>query len=145
MAIPILKIRRPLGRLIFNMGIVTPGKTVFLIETAPGPGPSCSQLYWYVDNICRNDIDYFIWHVHCDDQSINTTSAFYKYDTIANNNNDALKQWYLLRLKQRSVIRQCNFSCDNKESMCDGEGLTITMTYFSGLNQPLTGKYPLRL
>ena len=35
MAIPMLKIRRPLGRLIFNMGIATPGKTVFLIETAP--------------------------------------------------------------------------------------------------------------
>ena len=30
-----LKIRRPLGRLIFNMGIAIPGKTFFLIETAP--------------------------------------------------------------------------------------------------------------
>ena len=30
-----LKIRRPLWRLIFNMGIAIPGKTVFLIETAP--------------------------------------------------------------------------------------------------------------
>ena len=30
-----LKIRRPSGRLIFNMGIAIPGKTVFLIETAP--------------------------------------------------------------------------------------------------------------
>ena len=30
-----LKIRRPLGRLIFNMGIAILGKTVFLIETAP--------------------------------------------------------------------------------------------------------------
>ena len=30
-----LKIRRPLGRLIFNMGIATLGKTVFLIDTAP--------------------------------------------------------------------------------------------------------------
>ena len=30
-----LKIRRSLGRLIFNMGIAIPGKTVFLIETAP--------------------------------------------------------------------------------------------------------------
>ena len=30
-----LKIRRPIGRLIFNMGIAIPGKTVFLIETAP--------------------------------------------------------------------------------------------------------------
>ena len=33
MAISMLKIRRPLGRLIFNMGIAIPGKTVFLIET----------------------------------------------------------------------------------------------------------------
>ena len=30
-----LKIRRPLGRRIFNIGIAIPGKTVFLIETAP--------------------------------------------------------------------------------------------------------------
>ena len=30
-----LKIRRPLGRLIFDMGIAIPGKTVFLIETPP--------------------------------------------------------------------------------------------------------------
>ena len=30
-----LKIRRPLRRLIFNMGIAIPGKTIFLIETAP--------------------------------------------------------------------------------------------------------------
>ena len=35
MAISMLKIRRPLGRLIFNMGIALHGKTVFLIETAP--------------------------------------------------------------------------------------------------------------
>ena len=35
MAISMLKIRRPLGRLIFNMGIAIPGKTVFHIETAP--------------------------------------------------------------------------------------------------------------
>ena len=38
MAISMLKIRRPLGRLIFNMGIAIPGKTVFLIETAPRAG-----------------------------------------------------------------------------------------------------------
>ena len=35
MAISMFKIRRPLGRLIFNMGIAIPGETVFLIETAP--------------------------------------------------------------------------------------------------------------
>ena len=38
-----LKIRRPLGRLIFNMGIAIPGKTVFLIETAPCFQSSGSQ------------------------------------------------------------------------------------------------------
>ena len=37
MAIPMLKIRRPTGRLIFNMGIPIPGKTVFYIETRPWP------------------------------------------------------------------------------------------------------------
>ena len=37
-----LKIRRPLGRLIFNMGIAIHGKTVFLIETAPCRGVSGS-------------------------------------------------------------------------------------------------------
>ena len=34
MAISMLKIRRPLGRLIFNMGIAIPDKTLFLIEMA---------------------------------------------------------------------------------------------------------------
>ena len=37
MVIPMLKIRRPTGRLIFNMGIPIPGKTVFYIETGPRP------------------------------------------------------------------------------------------------------------
>ena len=41
MVISMLKIRRPLGRLIFNMGIAIPGKTVFLIETAPK-----APFYW---------------------------------------------------------------------------------------------------
>ena len=46
MAISMLKIRRPLGRLIFNMGIAIPGKTVFLIETAPWPhGEICKYTY----------------------------------------------------------------------------------------------------
>ena len=49
MAISMLKIRRPLGRLIFNMGIAIPGKTVFLIETAPRclfyPPNGCNVFY----------------------------------------------------------------------------------------------------
>ena len=47
-----LKIRRPLGRLIFNMGIAIPGKTVFLIETAP---------WWFV---CKNYIPSFPYLYH---------------------------------------------------------------------------------
>ena len=48
-----LKIRRPLGRLIFNMGIAIPGKTVFLIEMAPWcwnrniPGKRCQYQDWF--------------------------------------------------------------------------------------------------
>ena len=59
-----LKIRRPLGRLIFNMGIAIPGKTVFLIETPP---------WWHMWQ--RNGIDIptlpvtntrspLVWHCH---------------------------------------------------------------------------------
>ena len=53
MAIPMLKIRRPLGRLIFNMGIATPGKTVFLIETAPW------ALFQYKDHFSRYRVSHY--------------------------------------------------------------------------------------
>ena len=46
MAFSMLKIRRPLGRLIFNMGIAIPGKTVFLIETAPRMKFNICLLHW---------------------------------------------------------------------------------------------------
>ena len=57
-----LKIRRPLGRLIFNMGIAIPGKTVFLIETAPWlliynicfvkSQPLCTMLSFFLLFLC---------------------------------------------------------------------------------------------
>ena len=50
-----LKIRRPLGRLIFNMGIAIPGKTVFLIETAPSILAADSLHHQATSN---NGIDY---------------------------------------------------------------------------------------
>ena len=50
-----LKIRRPLGRLIFNMGIAIPGKTVFLIETAPWLTLECI-LNWQEAKNGRNGI-----------------------------------------------------------------------------------------
>ena len=43
MVIPMLKIRRPTGRLIFNMGIPIPGKTVFYIETGPWTLFNCTS------------------------------------------------------------------------------------------------------
>ena len=49
MVISMLKIRRPLGRLIFNMGIAIPGKTVFLIETAPCSLKSPSAKFMLLD------------------------------------------------------------------------------------------------
>ena len=64
-----LKIRRPLGRLIFNMGIATLGKTVFLIETAPFVlfvAIACT----YVDKTQRqemsaaNDLITYIWDIN---------------------------------------------------------------------------------
>ena len=72
-----LKIRRSLGRLIFNMGIAIPGKTVFLIETAPW------KILWYALNVlyikanhqfilklCMTTLEIKIyltknWHLHC--------------------------------------------------------------------------------
>ena len=55
MAISMLKIRRPLGRLIFNMGIAIPGKTVFLIETAP------SKLNEFWTSAIRIKQEYTTW------------------------------------------------------------------------------------
>ena len=49
-----LKIRRPLGRLIFNMGIAIPGKTVFLIETAPSALGMELRLFYTNPSILRS-------------------------------------------------------------------------------------------
>ena len=46
MGIPMLKIRRPVGRLIFNMGIAIPSKMVFLIETAPWTQDLNLKVHW---------------------------------------------------------------------------------------------------
>ena len=54
MAISMLKIRRSLGRLIFNMGIDIPGKTVFLIETAP-KAYFTDIVQWMLDHQCHTD------------------------------------------------------------------------------------------
>ena len=68
-----LKIRRPLGRLIFNMGIAIPGKTVFLIETAPWSVCIWNEKSIFENGICKwrpvgLDITVFIrgviwWHI----------------------------------------------------------------------------------
>ena len=63
-----LKIRRPLGRLIFNMGIAIPGKTVFLIETAPSHRRIGKSHHWFMVLLawigcctCTNDRFAVIW------------------------------------------------------------------------------------
>ena len=56
-----LKIRRPLGRLIFNMGIAIPVKTVFLIETAPSRQWGWqSNLSIYSDSPCTNSASIYV-------------------------------------------------------------------------------------
>ena len=55
MAISMLKIRRPLGRLIFNMGIAISGKTVFLIETAPWLQIKQRNYIYIYEKIERNE------------------------------------------------------------------------------------------
>ena len=57
MAISMLKIRRPLGRLIFNMGIAIPGKTVFLIETAPSRLIMPMHLLWTRSIHCEHRVE----------------------------------------------------------------------------------------
>ena len=62
MVIPMLKIRRPNGRLIFNMGIPIPGKDGLYIET----GPCCCWLgSLQRQTISINDIDYVEWGFSC--------------------------------------------------------------------------------
>ena len=56
MVIPMLKIRRPTGRLIFNMGIPIPGKTVFYIET----GPRTTHLW--APLLCKFCVEKWAWY-----------------------------------------------------------------------------------
>ena len=61
MVISMLKIRRPLGRLIFNIGIAIPGKTVFLIETAPWT-LGIGHCMWYKEFRNPNDRHFHLFH-----------------------------------------------------------------------------------
>ena len=72
MAISMLKIRRPLGRLIFNMGIAIPGKTVFLIETAPRWAncphhciSPCVSNGFGISKLLSDQFDEYIQYVQC--------------------------------------------------------------------------------
>ena len=73
MVISMLKIRRPLGRLIFNMGIAIPGKTVFLIETAPCWQPVLHCVI--VNHRCDSFIITQMWQLIILLRSFETTSA----------------------------------------------------------------------
>ena len=62
MVISMLKIRRPSGRLIFNMGIAISGKTVFLIETAPRSYATVTHRHVVAPNILNPLIPEKYWH-----------------------------------------------------------------------------------
>ena len=73
MAISMLKIRRPLGRLIFNMGIAIPGKTVFLFEKAPrfsfflsAVQPQMEAHIWTDSGIAKSSLKIFFNQFHAE-------------------------------------------------------------------------------
>ena len=75
MAISMLKIRRPLGRLIFNMGIAIPGKTVFLIlRRPPGYGYGANSLISTVF-LCAFIYDNKLM-LHCNTYSVQITEYY---------------------------------------------------------------------
>ena len=99
MGIPMLKIRRPVGRLIFNMGIAIPSKTVFLIETAPWPITQLCEgmrslgrvrAYWYYKEIPKP-------HGDTEAQRSEMMST-----TSAHNGNDMRLTGYRMRIKTLS-------------------------------------------
>ena len=74
-----LKIRRPLGRLIFNMGIAIPGKTVFLIGTAP-----CMQPFELNDKVMQSIVKrYFIFRYFKPTSTDNNICLYQKGGVLA--------------------------------------------------------------
>ena len=112
MAISMLKIRRPLGRLIFNMGIAIPGKTVFLIETAPWF--QCQYILAAIET--RKCVGY---NIQC--QVIDIVNLPYHDLTLneatANNENTAYKSMkdificYMIQNIARLYHCMCYFDC----------------------------------
>ena len=96
-----LKIRRPLGRLIFNMGIAIPGKTVFLIETAPWQ--SSDECLCYVhftqkrsDKICGGETEVAIkvqWSIIIKKRNIHEISAWIQY-----------MAWHMIKYYQYTIL-----------------------------------------
>ena len=58
-----LKIRRPLGHLIFNMGITIPGKTVFLIEMPPRLSTEFDEVTCCIHS--NYSIQLIVWRHNC--------------------------------------------------------------------------------
>ena len=113
-----LKIRRPLGRLIFNMGIAIPGKTVFLIETAPwlqsnGSYPwqldvHCWGPYWVLNSL---ETDFSRRRqVHSRRCPCCRKSWLIPTEIV----NDSTHLWYHSTLQcSQNMSRNCQTLCDN--------------------------------
>ena len=96
-----LKIRRPLGRLIFNMGIAIPGKTVFLIETAPSR---------------HRDDCILVNHVFCIVYTCNNCGHLWYWMYFRSDSNIQKGRWNLVNLRHfDSYIIECQH-CSNQWS-----------------------------
>ena len=98
-----LKIRRPLGRLIFNMGIAIPDKTVFLIETAPrGPVKHGLSVYLTLKS-CEVSFAHSLFHIY---------SIVLKWCTLHSGDTDVVCVKYQRRVNWKGcywLTRFCEF------------------------------------
>ena len=100
-----LKIRRPLGRLIFNMRIAIPGKTVFLIETAPWSSTPKRM------NIHQPSLKFFEFE---NKRNANYSFICFKFSVAPTSHHESIKDyeskklWKQIELKEFTQHKQIN-------------------------------------
>ena len=105
-----LKIRRPLGRLIFNMGIAIPGKTVFLIETAPCIRDWLQRIY-VLTYVCLIDKRWFIILTrHANESAYTFLSYVISERTLVNTYDEIVlsRAWCPKRLDHKEMEGNCS-------------------------------------
>ena len=130
-----LKITRPLGRLIFNMEIAIPGKTVFLIETAPWLVTRCANRSWAASlSTHAIEVKCFVLYWHNGKtqatQRVSEKSWSDLLAEVAVNGNLIIKSIYIYRLPRRkhnanNVIMQCCRLCLVNGHSCFGNFVSL--------------------